>query len=436
MKSILYLFILVFYFLSEFSARAQIDNVIIEKYYISDIQDATDTLGGSLPEKSVTYRIFIDLAKGCLLKSIYGNPNHQLFFSSTEKFFNNKFLGKTFGYQINKNNLDNNTTALDSWISLGFASNKHFGILKSSDTDGSIVGGTNSDGGSASIPGGLLVNADPLAGTPLTTADGLILTDSSTSAFANNGFISSSGDDSSIFGSVTESNLFTSYNAQLLNYKGISGTDSNNIVLIAQLTTHGEIAFKINMLVTNADGQNLLLVADDPVGDEIRNPLLTYPIIPICGCKDPDYMEYKKDLDCNEQDSCKTPIVYGCTDPAACNFNPDANFSVPSMCCFPGRCNDRNLEVVCPLFKGNEIVFTFYPNPANDHITVDITHGNQKDIHYLIYDSFGSIIRNGNLGIVSDSLVDQMNISDLTKGLYLLRLFNEDDSMTKSFIKN
>jgi hypothetical protein len=112
MKSFVYLYILLYCLLTEFSVQAQIDNVIIEKYYISDSRDASDTLGGSLPENSVTYRIFIDLAKGCLLKSIYGNANHQLVFNSTENFFNNKFLGKTFGYQINKNNLDNNTTAL------------------------------------------------------------------------------------------------------------------------------------------------------------------------------------------------------------------------------------------------------------------------------------------------------------------------------------
>ncbi|MBK8228956.1 MAG: hypothetical protein IPK70_17515 [Flavobacteriales bacterium] len=48
------------------------------------------------------------------------------------------------------------------------------GIPKADDPDGSSVGGANNDGGSAAIPGGLLVNGTPEMGIVLTTSDGLV----------------------------------------------------------------------------------------------------------------------------------------------------------------------------------------------------------------------------------------------------------------------
>ncbi|MEY4593948.1 MAG: hypothetical protein RIQ47_358, partial [Bacteroidota bacterium] len=47
--------------LMTFTLRAQVENVIVERYYVSDASDATDTIGGGLAAGSVTYRIYIDL---------------------------------------------------------------------------------------------------------------------------------------------------------------------------------------------------------------------------------------------------------------------------------------------------------------------------------------------------------------------------------------
>ena len=101
------------------SAQTDIEGVIVEKYYISYSNDATDTLGVGLEEGTVTYRIFIDLAPGRKIRKIYGAENHPLIFSSTENFFNNKEDGQSFADQFNKSRLDENTVALDSWLALG-----------------------------------------------------------------------------------------------------------------------------------------------------------------------------------------------------------------------------------------------------------------------------------------------------------------------------
>src|SRR5436190_1803191 len=60
MKKILYIFILAAAFLPS-CLKAQIENVIIEKYYISDDNDGTDSTGGWVQPGSTSYRIYIDM---------------------------------------------------------------------------------------------------------------------------------------------------------------------------------------------------------------------------------------------------------------------------------------------------------------------------------------------------------------------------------------
>ena len=65
-------FLLLFLFLIISSEmNAQIEKVIVEKYYISDEIDATDLTGGKVDSGSVTYRIYVDLKPGNILKKIY-----------------------------------------------------------------------------------------------------------------------------------------------------------------------------------------------------------------------------------------------------------------------------------------------------------------------------------------------------------------------------
>jgi hypothetical protein len=340
------IFILLTWYLTVFTVSAQVEQVIVETYYVSDGKDASDEDGGYLEEGSVTYRIYLDLVEGNKLISIYGNENHALKFASTEKFFNNLYRDKTFGYQINKNNLDNNTLALDSWLTIGFASNLNFGLPKPEDPDGSIVGGINNDGGSAGVPGGLLTNNDPNAGIPLTESDGLVPSTISTTGFFDLNIISENGDDSTIFGALTNAKTFTSYNARLLYSQGISGPTADNRILVAQLTTKGMLSFELNLEIQKSDGTTINYVAaESAMGvDTFYSRWLSYPFS--CGCTDPDFLEYDKNASCDDG-SCATPLILGCTDPAACNFDPAANKNIPEMCCFNSQCA-LELGIVCP----------------------------------------------------------------------------------------
>jgi len=419
--------------------NAQIDSIFVEKYYITDSKDETDTYGGGLPAGSVTYRIYIDLKENSVLKRVYGDAFHQIRIESTESFFNHTDRGKSIGKEISSSRLNQGTLPLDTWVTYAQASNEHTGVFKSEDPDGSIIGGSKNDGGSEKIPGGLLVNSNPAAGIPLTTADGMIkpavLPSNLTVQLNGKNLVSST--DTTIFGAPKR--RFASNNFSIVAV-GNSLASASNRILVAQLTTKGELSFELNIEVEEVEDvfytKTVKYVASNPQGIEKTNRFLTYPPVPpACGCKDPDYLEFDKALECHNQDSCKTPVVIGCTDPSACNYDPAANLNVQELCCYPGRCYDRDINVVCPDLKGTEPEFTIYPNPVQDNLTLKILNGNQRGYRYSVFDSNGTALMTENLGWIEEHFEFELNISCLPKGYYIIGLQSEGRIYTRSFIK-
>jgi hypothetical protein len=418
-----------------FPSDAQIEQLIIEKYYISDNKDATDTDGGYLETGSVTYRIFADLSEGCKLKSIFGNQYHPLQFNSTEGFFNNLDRGNVFGFRIGANRLVNNTTALDSWLTIGYATNLHTALEKPDDSDGSVVGGSHNDGGSAGINGGLLVNNDPLAGIPLTTSDGLIITGTVLQ------FIDYGISDTSIFGSTFKTS-FTTTNASL-NVNGISGPTPENKILIAQLTTKGSISFKINLGIIKNDGAMINYVADNQnlAPDERYSKWLSYPFT--TGCTDPYFLEFNPESIIDDG-SCNTPIVLGCTDPKACNYDHAANFNVPELCCYgPDSCDNRDIKIVCPDFRetrksldfANYPEISVYPNPAENNFSVEFISGSGKEVRIELYDATGKKVLTRQYKNTEPGQKMDLELQGLRNGIYSLNLFTDGYLISKKLVK-
>ena len=124
-------FLLLFFFSAISTAvfAQGLEDVIIETYYVSDANDATDTDGGFLPAGTTTYRIYLDLEPNTKVETIFGSPAHELRIETTTLFFNNEDRGELRGDLIGDNRLDENTVALDSWVTIGAASESHFGVL-------------------------------------------------------------------------------------------------------------------------------------------------------------------------------------------------------------------------------------------------------------------------------------------------------------------
>jgi hypothetical protein len=426
------------------SLNAQLKNVIVEKYYISDVNDAkdiqyfTDDFGNVtdtlvLEEGSTTYRIYIQIARGYMLTKLYGDINHALKISSTSTFYNH-VLGASYGKDISNARLKSKTLALDSWLTLGMATKTKFAVLKSEDKDGSIIGGSNS--------AGFLVNKDTSAGIPLTTADGLTSIAVVPTAWLTYGVVNSlSGADSTIFGTIKKGNLFSS-NVAFIQNAGVTGVDTgSNKVLVAQLTTKGDISFELNIQVQKTDGSSVInYVARKAPGDaalgNIYSLLLSYPQVPVCGCKDLNYMEYNPIYDCNNMDSCKTKIVFGCMDPKACNYDSNANYPLNSLCCYPGSCADRDISIVCPdLGSTFTSQILLYPNPAKNNINIEVSTNKDSETKFEIYNSFGRSVLNKNLGIVNGTISSSFDVSSLENGIYMIRFQIGDKLENKIFIK-
>jgi len=439
MKKILGLILSLFFTVSIFAQDA-IKKVIVEPYYVSDEFDATDTTGGYLEPGSKTYRIYIQMKPGCMLTKLYGDNRHALKFSSTANFFNNLDRGKTFAKDINKSNYKNNTVALDTWLTIGEttkkATNTYFGIIKSQDMDGSFIGGVNNDGGSAGITNGLLTNNNPKAGIPLTTEDGMDTLVNVPTNWSDNGFTDLiSGVDSSIFGSIKIGNSFTSNKAYLQN-SGVMGVNpDSNQVLVAQLTTRGDISFELNVEIKDNNGTIIKYVAKGI--DTLNEKVCTYLKYPQeCGCKDPNFLEYRSIYACDIMDSCKTRIVFGCMDKNACNYDPHANYNVQSLCCYPGLCADRDISLVCPSLGENATKILLYPNPATTEVTFQISSADDNETKYVVFNSYGKEEFENTLHLLPGTNTQDLQLTILSPGLYLVRFYTGSSVICKSFMKN
>jgi hypothetical protein len=408
------------------TAQNDIENVVVETYYVADANDATDTIGGGVPACSRTYRVYIDLCTGCGLRMIYGSADHALWISSTAPIFNHLDRGRTYGHEMNNGALDEGTVALDSWLSMGAATNQKYGILKADDPDGSIVGGANNDGGSAEVAGGLLANNDPAAGIPLTERDGLVPLDGGSALPPT--FLHVGDDPSQVFGDSTLADAFVSNDARIsCSTPGTHGPTKDNCILIAQVTTCGELSFELNVEIEQPGGALMRYVATDTLlaADETANGLLVYP--PQCGCMDPQFLEYDPTAGCDDG-SCQTTIQFGCMDTQACNFDPDANFNVPQLCCYgPDSCNGLDISIVCPTLgvdmeAGGSTSFLLRSNPTGDDLVLERTGTVPVQVRYTLHDPSGRVALAGTLDAQGTSGLQHIDISPLTSGMYLLHL--------------
>ncbi|HKR05572.1 MAG TPA: T9SS type A sorting domain-containing protein [Bacteroidia bacterium] len=262
-------------------ARAQqgLENIIVEKYYVSDANDAAGAVGNgdNLPVGSVTYRIFVDMLPGYKFQAAFGTQNaqsvplHTLKIMTTTSFYNNTDRGHEIP-SFSKTNAAQNTTMLDSYFSAGAACANsagpiyNYGILKSDD---GAAGGTN-----VVNANGLLQNNDPSAGAPLTTADGIYGVSSPVVSSVT--FVNMAQAQSDFDAGPSASSFITS-NSSWASLAGVTGPTADNRVLIGQFTTDGCFHFELNIQIGTPAGGVQKYVAAAPTGSEILFAPCIYP---------------------------------------------------------------------------------------------------------------------------------------------------------------
>ncbi|MFZ4546742.1 MAG: T9SS type A sorting domain-containing protein [Bacteroidales bacterium] len=350
-------FVLYFSFVK---AQTGLQNVIVEKYYVSDANDSAAS-AGILPVGSVTYRVFLDMKQGYKFQTAYAVPGHTLFIKTTTSFFNNEDRGG-ISPSFTKSQAKNNTVMLDSWLSVGAGCTGNFGIMKSEDNGVATV--VNADN--------ILQNTDPAAGIPLTEQDGLIA--------GTPGAMITLGLDGQIdvFDAISQfGNSFVIIDGVWSCLSGATGPDTTNKVLIAQITTDGELSFELNIQVGTPTGGTEQFVAKNPVGLETQLASLTY----------------------------------------------NSLFA--------------SLEKPIENFKTNTYLFSVFPNPTKGNFSINIQSiQNNADCQYTIYDLIGNVVMRKYLENTSANYVEKVDLSSSPNGMYFIELVIDGNKSIKKLIKN
>lgn len=83
--------------------------------------------------------------------------------------------------------------------------------------------------------------------------------------------------------------------------------------------------------------------------------------------------------------------------------------------------------------KLNDAGISFYPNPVNEHLVIHFDSNLKNDVALDVYDLTGKLISNQT---VSKNTFDySLNTTAFSKGMYLIKLSNNDFSATDKFIK-
>jgi hypothetical protein len=371
MKKLLPVLFLTFLSLGSF-AQNWLDSVIVEKYYVSDGNDTSvNSTGGVLPVGSVTYRIYVDMQPNYRFQAAFGVPGiqgHDLKIQTSTLFFNNEDRGAT-SPTYTKTQAKKNTVMLDSWLSVGAGCAGNFGVLKQDD-DG-VLTVSNSDG--------VLQNADPLAGIPISTQDGL-LNLAPTAIPQNVTFVGTTNQ--SVFDNQndgTNGPLFFTDNGSWASLNGSVGPDSatTNRVLIAQITTDGILSFELNLQIGTPAGvvpaTTQQYVAKNPIGNEI-----------LC---------------------------------ATCSYTSAVGISQPT--------------------KSSKPTVLVYPNPVKDVLNLELNSTSRyTNSFYTVYDILGKSLVTKRLNVSTDKTIEKVDFSSFSNGIYFVEFNLDGTTTTKKVVKN
>ncbi len=437
-----------------------LEQITVETYYISDANDAADTDGAGVPQLvagAKTYRIYVDMKPGYILQSVYGDGTHPLDLTTTTQFWNNTDRGEATGDLIDAGRLDENTVALDSWLSMGAASDAHWGLLKSEDADGTIVGGANNDGGSNGVPGGLLVNADVNAGIPLTTADGLIA--------GTVPSVTTIGVNLDVFIDTPGSSFATTNGAWAILGGTVGGTAENR-VLIAQLTTNGQLGFNLNMRIgipdslqcqgpgchTYIDYFATIQPADTAGGGIAADNICTHPTLIFTGqvvdCLGVPGGSALPGTTCDDGDATTGADVYGnncvCAGLLIDCENVPGGSALPGTACDdndPNTFNDT-WSAICTCEgstgieeAGSILAFTAFPNPTRDQVTVTFATTHAAPASIDLRDAVGHVVLAMDLGTVSGERREVIDMSAIARGVYTIAMTHGTTTSIKRITK-
>ena len=479
------------------NAQNALENLVVEKYYVSNAADsiaayndsvtAGSGASGHLPVGSVTYRVYADMLQGYNFQAIFGDHTssfgqndtlfpHHLRLSTTTNFYNNP-NGSTAPTSWSRTLIKNTTGSvlgLDSWFSTGAAASNAYGILKSED----IAGASAGQGGAnlfTTVSGNVLQNNAAVAGIPLTTQDGYWYSGAPTGLAAPGAVSISPGMDVSILNDgTTNGNLLSTLNGSIYIAGGSVGPDpATNKILIGQFTTNGRFCYEFNIQVGQAStGKVWGFVAEAPAPGAV-NPQIQMMSLKGCiggtnilptistnitglsnfGCfnngdsvviaaaaKDTDgyisKVQFFVDGSQVGQDSV-APFQYKWKTGTAVTYTLTAVAidNEGGQTTSSTLIINNCLNTAVQNNNSSSSLFNIYPNPVRDVFTLEIFASKGNSNSYSIYDLEGKTILHKQLGVISDKYIESIDISSFAAGQYIIELSADGIVASKKIIK-
>lgn len=226
----------------DLAAQTGVQGVIVEEVFTQP-GNALEGIDQNDSSIYTTYRVFIDLEEGYRLQAVFGNMEHPLVIRSTGNFYNYPEIGVTTGNMIDPRKMFTCDLKYDSFLTLNAVSNWYCGSpqittkqLHKIETDTL----------------GVLAECEP---TPLQ----LIRIEAD--AFKNN---------------TVEGEFYTNDGCWAV-LGGVVGPDPSNRILVAQITTNGELSFELNVQLGLPQGGAQQYVARAKNTNEEERKGLVYP---------------------------------------------------------------------------------------------------------------------------------------------------------------
>jgi len=194
----------------------------------------------------------------------------------------------------------------------------------------------------------------------------------------------------------------TAFTVRVMNPIDTAGLDINSLEFVA--SSHPATMTWLPAESSMKFLFNNIMLADSNVNEPMSHGFIRYKIKP------------------------KTSLLVGDSITSQAFIFFDFNSAVPT--------NVTRTDIIIPTGikpVNNPVLLNVHPNPVNSSLTIQINDPGQKNIALALYNVYGQKIRNINFEENSGNLIKTIDVSDLTSGIYFIKVLNE--STVTRFIK-
>ena len=83
----------------------------------------------------------------------------------------------------------------------------------------------------------------------------------------------------------------------------------------------------------------------------------------------------------------------------------------------------------------NPVKIDLFPNPADQKIVVDVSLTDAEAFRVVIYNYYGTLEIEKDLGIINGPVSEDIDVSELLSGIHLIRIYTGNSITSKSLVK-